>query len=100
MEPRMTKADPETRKLIRSQCMRGKNRGRILYSRRKIKKTAIPFQSEAGSLNARLAPSIPSKVGSELSLVQFADAIEPSTLYEVLKCESLPTEKPFNEDGG
>lgn len=71
------KADPETRKLIRSHCMLGKNRGKILHSRRKPKREILVEATSA----------VPNKLGSELSLLQFADSIEPSTLWEVLLCE-------------
>lgn len=72
----MDKEDPEMRKLIRSHCMLGKNRGKTLHSRRKPT-TVVPVE---------VASSFPNKLGSELSLIQFADLVEPSTLWEVLKC--------------
>jgi hypothetical protein len=83
----MDKADSAARKLIRSHCMRGKNRGRILRNTRKDK-TATQGSNIAEPPLARKTTSvIPSKVGSEVSLLQFADSIDPSTLLEVLKCK-------------
>lgn len=73
----MNKADPVMRKLIRSHCMLGKNRGKILHSRRKPKR----------DVHLEAASAVPDKLGSELSLLQFADSVDPSTLWEVLKCE-------------
>jgi hypothetical protein len=80
----MNKADPDMRKLIRSHCMLGKNRGRILHSRRKPK-TVVPVSEPAQKLLDLEA--VPNKLGSELSLLRFADSVEPSTLWEVLKCK-------------
>lgn len=62
--------------------MLGKNRGRILHSRRKPK-TVIPVSE----LDLEATSAVPNKIGSELSLLQFADSVEPSTLWEVLKCK-------------
>lgn len=83
----MNKADPEMRKLIRSHCMRGINRGRILHSRRKPK-TVVPI-SEPGQklLDVEAVSAVPNKLGSELSLLRFADSVEPPMLWEVLKCK-------------
>jgi hypothetical protein len=67
--------------------MLGKNRGRILHRRRKPK-TSLPVSySVRKLLEMGTASSVPGQVGSELSLVRFADAVEPSTLWEVLKCK-------------
>lgn len=66
--------------------MLGKNRGRILHSRRKPK-TLFPVSEPVHELlDLESALAVPNKLGSELSLLQFADSVEPSTLWEVLKC--------------
>ncbi|PCH06343.1 Hypothetical protein PENO1_017810 [Penicillium occitanis (nom. inval.)] len=84
----MNKADPEIRKLIRSHCMLGKNRGRILHSRRK------PVVQKLLDLEAA-ASAVPNKLGSELSLLRFADSVEPSTLWELLKFTSTSKQMFF-----
>lgn len=67
--------------------MLGKNRGRILHSRRKPK-TVVPVSEHVQKILDLEAPSaVPKILGSELSLLRFADSIEPSTLWEVLKCK-------------
>jgi hypothetical protein len=67
--------------------MLGKNRGRILHSRRKSK-TVVPISEPVQELlDLEAASPVPNKLGSELSLLRFADPVEPSTLWEVLKCE-------------
>ncbi|EXJ86575.1 hypothetical protein A1O3_03528 [Capronia epimyces CBS 606.96] len=85
----MNKADPEMRKLIRSHCMLGKNRGRILHSRR-MPKTVVPPVPDLEAASA-----IPNKLGSELSLLRFADSVEPSTLWEVLRFTSASKQTFF-----
>jgi hypothetical protein len=83
----MNKVDPEMRKLIRSHCMLGKNRGRVLHSRRKPK-TVFPVSEPVQNLlDLEVASAVPNKLGSELSLLRFADSVEPSMLWEVLKCK-------------
>ncbi|KIW46712.1 hypothetical protein, variant [Exophiala oligosperma] len=87
----MAKTDPEMRKLIRSHCMLGKNRGKILHSRRKPK-TVVPISVSRPVqqvLDLEPASSVPNRLGSELSLLRFADSVEPSTLWEVLKYRSM-----------
>lgn len=63
--------------------MLGKNRGRILHSRRK------PVVQKLLDLEAA-ASAVPNKLGSELSLLRFADSVEPSMLWELLKCMTSP----------
>lgn len=63
--------------------MLGKNRGRIL-SRRRNNNATKPAPDDAAI--QRFLSTIPSKLGSELSLIEFADPVEPSTLIETLKC--------------
>ena len=70
--------------------MLGINRGRVLHSRRKPKtKTVVPVSEAVQKLLAAdldAASAVPNKLGSELSLLRFADSVEPSALWEVLKC--------------
>lgn len=67
--------------------MLGKNRGRILHGRRKPK-TVVPASEPVQTLlDLEAASAVPKMLGSELSLLRFADSIEPSTLWEVLKCK-------------
>lgn len=69
--------------------MLGKNRGKILHSRRKPK-TVVPISVSRPVqqvLDLEPASSVPNRLGSELSLLRFADSVEPSTLWEVLKCK-------------
>jgi hypothetical protein len=67
--------------------MLGKNRGRVLHSRRKPK-TVVPISEPVQQLlDLEVASAVPNKLGSELSLLRFADSVEPSMLWEVLKCK-------------
>ncbi|RDW88422.1 hypothetical protein BP6252_00454 [Coleophoma cylindrospora] len=91
----MNKAAPEMRKLIRSHCMLGKNRGRVLHSRRKPK-TVVPVSEPVQTLlDLEAATAVPNKLGSELSLLRFADSVDPSTLWEVLKFTSTSKQTFF-----
>lgn len=67
--------------------MMGKNRGRILHKRRKPKTVVPVSESVQKLLHLEDASAVPNTVGSELSLLRFADSVEPSTLWEVLKCK-------------
>jgi len=66
--------------------MLGKNRGRILHSRRKPKTVVPVLEPVQQLLDLGAASAVPNMLGSELSLLRFADSVEPSTLWEVLKC--------------
>lgn len=69
--------------------MLGRNRGRILHHRRKPKKVVVPVsESMQALLDTEVASAwtVANRVGSELSLVRFADSVEPSMLWEILKC--------------
>ena len=81
------KADPETRKLIRSHVMRGKNR---------VKPWRKPRSSLQGDkpkgdyliANGLIWPSsIPRLLCSKFSAIPFADAVEPALIADVLSCE-------------
>ncbi|KIW92281.1 uncharacterized protein Z519_07265 [Cladophialophora bantiana CBS 173.52] len=89
------KDDPETRKLIRSHVMLGKNLGK---SRGRAKpKDPLPWEvapawnSFDGGGAAIQQPSsiIPKKVGSEWSFTQLAAEIEPAAIADILTYSSL-----------
>lgn len=74
--------------------MLGRNRGRILHHRRKPKKVVVPVPVSGPMqellLDTEAAASawtVANRVGSELSLLRFADSVEPSMLWEILKCK-------------
>lgn len=67
--------------------MLGRNRGRILHGRRKPKTVAPVSEPVQNLRDLEAASSVPNQLGSELSLLRFADSVEPSTLWEVLKCK-------------
>jgi hypothetical protein len=82
-------------KLIRSHVMRGKNSGQGRRDKGKSKNglEEEPDAMLAGTLKqSRVlimkAYSIPSKVGTDLSLVHFADTIDPATVARILDCKS------------
>jgi hypothetical protein len=81
------KADPATRKLIRSHAMKGikKNRRRVV----KVQETlsALPHAAPVMLENPieTCGPALPGRVGSDLSFVEFADEIEPSMLLNIVK---------------
>lgn len=93
------KVEPATRKLIRSHVMRGKKqkRARPEKDRRTTswhnwvsvvcRAQAAPVKIE-DAIKA-YAPLIPGRVGSDLSFVEFADAIEPSVVLNMIKCSCL-----------
>ena len=75
--------------------MLGKNRGRPRRS--KLIQTAAPCtpigsnenEDDQPSVMIRLSSSkVPSKVGSELTFTQFATAVEPALLHDLLRCKS------------
>jgi hypothetical protein len=86
------KADSDTRKLIRRHVMIGKNRGKKRPpnpeqgSTRSA--TGVKLGKKRDILPAPLGThrDIPRRVGSELSLIQFADAIDPSAVSTILEC--------------
>ncbi|KAH0842212.1 hypothetical protein FOPE_07371 [Fonsecaea pedrosoi] len=88
------KNDAQTRKLIRSHVMLGKNLGK---SRRARPKDTLPWEAEpawdsstGGKVPIQQSSSIiPKKVGSEWSFTQLADEIEPSAITDILTYASL-----------
>jgi len=69
------KADPATRKLIRSHAMQGIKKKR----RRFVGPVMLDEESEKGT------PALPCRVGSDLSFLNFADEIEPSIAWNIVK---------------
>ncbi|KIX92143.1 uncharacterized protein Z520_12136 [Fonsecaea multimorphosa CBS 102226] len=86
--------DAQTRKLIRSHVMLGKNLGK---SRRAKPKDPLPRDAEpswdssgGGEATTQQSSSIiPKKVGSEWSFTQLAAEIEPSAIADILTYSSL-----------
>lgn len=101
------KTDQDTRKFIRKHVMLGKNTGKGSGKQRHNKakrKRPLPefiplaiaprpdediptFSDTLHTLSSAYPPSIPQKIGTDLSLVQFADVVEPSTASLVLRCK-------------
>ncbi|KAJ5587588.1 uncharacterized protein N7459_003353 [Penicillium hispanicum] len=88
----MGKTEPDKRKLIRKYVMLGKNRGKTrtakrpqtTASRESDASGAEPY--DASSLVVKMRyPTIPQKVGDELSFTRFAAPVEPPLLRDVLK---------------
>ncbi len=100
------KPDPELRKLIRSHVMLGKNRGKILPNRKRKPKGPEPTSSSSDpsapiasdpdeEAEARYSASctashslpvaVPRALGSGMSTICFADALEPGTIEVVLR---------------
>ncbi|KAI1080350.1 hypothetical protein F5B20DRAFT_540274 [Whalleya microplaca] len=83
------KTDPAMRKLIRTHVMIGKNRGRTLPSRTrkptqlwaKVNRTSTEGSDEsADSFTTKSSLVVPSRVGTDVSFIQFADTVEPSSI--------------------
>ena len=72
------KAGPETRKFIRSQVMRGKNR---IKTRRKLRGGPLIANGPIWPTN------IPRLLCSNLSAICFADTVEPTLIADILSCE-------------
>jgi hypothetical protein len=93
--------DDKTRRFIRSHVMLGKNR-RKRPSRRSVDEAVqqtFPIDSTLGkskdpripsSMDDSALPRIPSKVGSDLSSIQFADNVDASVIETVIRCECIP----------
>ena len=97
------KLSPEARKLIRSHVMLGKNQGKTWPPRRReARESADKFSSDetpgrrpSGSSITLSHSVIPPKIGSDLSTVQFADAVEPSLVEVVFRCKLIPSFFPL-----
>lgn len=100
-------SDPKTRRLIRSQVMIGKNRGKVLPGqKRRPKKQSMPAPSEvrtperasnqpgqrdppSSPLRLPAAAQIPRGLGHNLALVQTVDKLEPATIGLLFQCQSV-----------
>jgi hypothetical protein len=84
--------DPETRKLIRSHVMRGKNRIKIRQKPRPPAKEdkLKEIQSLVTNGGPNFLSTIPGLRCSDLSTVRFAEDVEPASIADVLSCEWLP----------
>ncbi|KAG9232231.1 hypothetical protein BJ875DRAFT_486285 [Amylocarpus encephaloides] len=87
------KVDPVTRKLIRSHVMRGKKQNGVRQEKKKQRTTlatsadwrAPPKEEEIIEVIKLFAPMVPGRVGSDLSLVEFAADINPAILLNMAK---------------
>lgn len=75
------KPDLEVRKLIRSHVMLGKNLGKIMRRRPGKQKQHVDAGQRLGN--------IPPKVGSDLSTIRLADAVEPYKIDVILRFSSI-----------
>ena len=93
----LDKLSPEARKLIRSHVMLGKNQGKTWPPRRReARKSAetsspdeTPDRQPSGSLITPSHSTVPPKIGSDLSTVRFADAVEPCVVEVVFRCNLI-----------
>jgi hypothetical protein len=99
----MQKADHATRKLIRSHVMRGKKqkRGRRDKGQQKAGGKIMPGRIQAGRVKPEeviemYTPMLPGRVGSDLSVIEFAAEIEPSTLQNMIRGSYV---RPLTCDG-
>lgn len=79
------KANSETRKLIRSHVMLGKNLGRKLQRPARAKSKTSTDQE---GWELALLRTIPQRVGSDISFVPFADKVDPALASDLLICKS------------
>lgn len=99
------KPDGKTRKLIRREVMKGKNKGRILPPRkRKQENPRFPkednnpeIQTEQQTSSSPLpwasSSSVPARVGSDMSLCLVAgECVDASVLTATVKCKSAQEE--------
>lgn len=102
----LEKADATTRKLIRSHVMQGKKKMRV-RPRKSMQVQAVVIQpipkaeSEATlaeEMRHRYTTSMPRRVGSDLSFIDFADDIELSMLLNMMKSTyKIPFMSQFSE---
>ena len=99
--------DADTRKLIRSHVMRGKNKGK---APKKGPKGLLPASDKADALCSSMIgrlktnyggseSSIPRPIGSAIGSVQFADTVEPSLVADILLCKYHPLDMPQQRRG-
>ena len=85
------KGDAETRKLIRSHVMLGKNKGKPRPTKRKPSSASETWSAQTSAEDVFIVQEyfsiVPNRVGSDWSFTHLADEIEPATLANVLKCK-------------
>jgi hypothetical protein len=86
------KADPVTRKLIRSHVMRGKKKQKdpLDKAQRTVKSKSKADLNPAERVKLEelvemYASHFPGRIGSDLSFVEFADEMDPSILLNMVK---------------
>ncbi|GMG41021.1 unnamed protein product [Aspergillus oryzae var. brunneus] len=94
----IAKPDPDTRKLIRSHVMLGKNRGKYrrsgghdqaeLEHDETCNEKPRTLRKPSGPLTKRAPSTVPQRVGSEVSLLRFADTVEPALAVNIVRCKS------------
>ena len=83
------KPDPETRKLIRSHVMRGKNRVKPHRRRQVVLHIKSPKVDSEIATDSLRPPSISRLLCSKLSAISLADSVDPVCLEDILTCEWL-----------
>ncbi|KAK6831707.1 hypothetical protein RU639_002978 [Aspergillus parasiticus] len=93
------KPDPDTRKLIRSHVMLGKNRGKYRRSGRDNQAVLEhdetcngkprTLRKKSGPLAKRPPSIVPQRVGSEVSLLRFADTVEPALAVDIVRFSAM-----------
>lgn len=86
------KADPATRKLIRSHVMRGRKEkaGRLDKVQQKMSQQRMANRTKVTRVKLEevikvYTPRVPDRVGSDLSFIKFADEVEQSVLLNITK---------------
>lgn len=87
------KTDSESRKLIRSHVMLGKNskRGKRSKTRDHEMMGAVADYVNRAAFAMSYPLAIPQKVGSDVSFSTFPDRIDPQAAAEALKCKLMPS---------
>ena len=91
-----SKADPKTRKLIRSHVMLGKNQGKPRSAKRRRATSKAIVAEQSAIPRATLHPAIetyystiPRRVGSDLSFLNAATEIQPAVFENIMQCQLL-----------
>jgi hypothetical protein len=88
--------DPTTRKLIRRHVMLGKNEGRTPNHLKQPTQNGIAvFRMRQPLLNRSLPESIPRRVGSDFSGLDFADDVAPPLMNETLQFCTVTNESLY-----
>ncbi|KAI1097272.1 hypothetical protein F4804DRAFT_183348 [Jackrogersella minutella] len=100
------KLDPELRKFVRSHVMQGKNRGRILRPRYQKSVELNVKESNKGTSSKddecadesqapAYPPTIPNRVGSDLSFMPLADTMDESTVSVIIEFSTIAKKALF-----